>query len=316
MTDVATFGETMAALRAADPIRLGGALRLSAAGAESTVAIGLARLGHTVRWTGLVGDDETGALVVRTLRAEGVDVSHVRTDDRGPTGLMLRERRVGDVTRVIYHRSGSAASFLSPADVLPALTPAPRILHVTGITPALGPGPAAAVRAAVEAAAATSGVRVCLDVNHRSRLWDRERAAGELRPLARLLDVVVASDDELDLVAPASAATERDRVEALLDAGVAEVVVKRGADGADAHTRSGSAHAPARRVGVRDVVGAGDAFVAGYLSGLLDSLDLAGRLDRAVTTGAFAVASEGDWEGLPTRAELALLDSPPGSTLR
>ncbi|ETK37011.1 sugar kinase [Microbispora sp. ATCC PTA-5024] len=316
MIDVATFGETMAALRAIDPIRLGGALRLSAAGAESTVAIGLARLGHTVRWTGLVGDDETGALVVRTLRAEGVDVSHVRADDRGPTGLMLRERRVGDVARVIYHRSGSAASFLTPADVLPALAPAPRILHVTGITPALGPGPAAAVSAAVEAAASTPGVRVCLDVNHRSRLWDRERAAGALRPLARLLDVVVASDDELDLVAPAAATTERDRVEALLDAGVAEVVVKRGADGADAHTRAGSAHAPARRVGVRDVVGAGDAFVAGYLSGLLDSLDLAGRLDRAVTTGAFAVASEGDWEGLPTRAELALLDSPPGSTLR
>jgi 2-dehydro-3-deoxygluconokinase len=63
-------------------------------------------------------------------------------------------------------------------------------------------------------------------------------------------------------------------------------------------------------------VGAGDAFVAGYLSGLLDGLDLAARLDRAVTTGAFAVAAPGDWEGLPTRRELALLQSPPGTTLR
>ncbi|MEW9527086.1 sugar kinase [Microbispora sp. NPDC049125] len=309
--DVATFGETMASLRALDPVRLGGTMRLSVGGAESNVAIGLARLGHRASWTGLVGDDETGELVLRTLRAEGVDVTHCRVDRRGPTGLMLVERRVGDLTRVLYHRAGSAASFLSPPDVLPALDPPPKMVHVTGITPALGPGPAAAVRAAVD-----SGLRVSLDVNHRSRLWDRERAAETLRPLASRLSVVIASDDELELVAPASATTERDRVAALLDAGVAEVIVKRGADGATGHTPAETVDTPARRVRVADLVGAGDAFTAGYLSGLLDGLDLAGRLSRAVTTGAFAVASSGDWEGLPDRRELGLLDSLPGSTLR
>jgi len=309
--DVATFGETMAALRAEGPIRLGGTMGLSIAGAESNVAVGLARLGHRVSWTGLVGGDETGELVLRTLRAEGVDVGHARLDSRGPTGLLLFERRIGSVVRVTYHRSGSAASFLSPGDVLPALDPPPRLLHVTGITPALGPAPAAAVRAAV-----SSGVRVCLDVNYRSRLWSRDQAAATLRPLVPSLSVVVASDDELDLVAPASATTEADRVAALLDAGVTEVVVKRGAAGATGHTRSSRVDLPARRVGVVDVVGAGDAFVAGYLSGLLDDLDLTDRLDRAVTTGAFAVASPGDWEGLPTRAELTLLDTGPESTLR
>ncbi|GAA4571804.1 sugar kinase [Planotetraspora kaengkrachanensis] len=315
MIDVATFGETMAALRASDPIRLGGTMRLSVAGAESNVAIGLARLGHRVRWTGLVGADETGELVLRTLRAEGVDVSHARSDGRGPTGLILFERRIGDLTRVIYHRAGSAASYLATGDVLPALDPAPRLLHVTGITPALGPGPAAAVGAAVRTAA-EAGVRVCLDVNHRSRLWSRDAAAEVLRPLASRLSVVIASDDELELVAPASAATEQDRVSALLDAGVSEVVIKRGADGATGHTLAETLHAKARRVPVTDLVGAGDAFVAGHLSGLLDGLDLAGRLERAVTAGAFAVASPGDWEGLPTRAELGLLDALPGSTLR
>jgi 2-dehydro-3-deoxygluconokinase len=134
--------------------------------------------------------------------------------------------------------------------------------------------------------------------------------------LVPYLTVVVASDDELDLLAPASAMTEEDRVAALLAAGVAEVVVKRGSDGASAYTAEQTAHRPARPVRVADVVGAGDAFVAGYLSGLLDGLDLTGRLDRATATGAFAVASSGDWEGLPTRRELALLDSLPGSTLR
>ena len=160
-------------------------------------------------------------------------------------------------------------------------------------------------------------MRVCLDVNHRSRLWDRDRAAEALRPLVPSLSVVVASDDELELVAPASATTERDRVASLLDAGVDEVRRQaRRRRRERPHRPETTEHVPARRVRVIDVVGAGDAFVAGYLSGLLDDLDLAGRLDRAVTTGAFAVASPGDWEGAPTRNELGLLDSLPGSTLR
>ncbi|MBP2705917.1 sugar kinase [Microbispora sp. RL4-1S] len=305
----------MAALRADGPIRLGGTMRLSVAGAESNVAIGLARLGHRVRWTGLVGDDETGELVLRTLRAEGVDVTHARSDPGGPTGLMLLEERAGALTRVIYHRAASAASLLEPADVLPALDPQPKVVHVTGITLALGPGPAAAVSAAVRAAAGC-GALVCLDVNHRSRLWGRDRAAEALRPLAPHLTVAVASEDELELLAPAEAATEERRVSALLAAGVAEVVVKRGAAGASVYTATDAVHRPARQVPVADTVGAGDAFVAGYLSGLLDGLGLAARLDRATTTAAFAVASRGDWEGLPSRRELDLLDSLPGSTLR
>jgi 2-dehydro-3-deoxygluconokinase len=66
----------------------------------------------------------------------------------------------------------------------------------------------------------------------------------------------------------------------------------------------------------RLLVGAGDAFVAGYLSGLLQDADIPARLQRAVTTAAFAVATRGDWEGLPTRDELALLDAPDGTTVR
>lgn len=85
--EVMTFGETMAALRAHGALRLGGSLGLSVAGAESNVAIGLARLGHRVNWAGRVGADELGALVLRTLRAEGVDTGHAATDDTGrPTG--------------------------------------------------------------------------------------------------------------------------------------------------------------------------------------------------------------------------------------
>jgi hypothetical protein len=114
---VVTCGETMACLSTAQagPLRTGGTLRLGIAGSESNVAIGLARLGHVVAWIGRVGEDELGELVLRTLRAEGVDVSHARREAGAPTGLMIKERRVGAVTRVHYYRAGSAGSRLRAA---------------------------------------------------------------------------------------------------------------------------------------------------------------------------------------------------------
>ncbi|MEK8108357.1 PfkB family carbohydrate kinase [Micromonospora sp. M12] len=93
---------------------------------------------------------------------------------------------------------------------------------------------------------------------------------------------------------------ETDPVAALLSAGVTEVVVKHGAGGATSHRATGTIHRPARTVPVVDTVGAGDAFVAGLLSAWLDGADAPARLDRAVTTGAFAVATRGDWEVCPT----------------
>ncbi|WP_329560464.1 sugar kinase [Kitasatospora sp. NBC_01266] len=314
--EVVTVGEAMAALRATGPVRLGAPMQLSVAGAEANVAIGLARLGHRVGWVGRVGDDEFGALVLRTLRAEQVDVSHARLDTDGrPTGLMAREDRIADLVNVAYYRAGSAGSALRVADVLPALDPGVRILQLTGITPALSPGAAEAVHAAA-LRARELGITICLDVNYRARLWSPAEARSALLPVARLADVLVASADELHLVCEDPSLPEQDGVAALLAQGRREVVITRGGDGASATSADGTVSTLARKVPVVDVVGAGDAFVAGYLSGLLDGLDVEGRLHRAATTGAFAVSTRGDWEGLPTRRDLALLDQPAGTTLR
>lgn len=318
-TDVLTLGESMVALRGSGPLKLGGSMDVSIAGAESNVAIGLARLGHATRWAGAVGDDEAGELVLRTLRAEGVDVSGATRDPDAPTGLILFEPRLPEVTRVHYYRAGSAGSRLTAASVERAFTApgTPRVLHLTGITPALGPSARDACRRALELAR-EQGTTVCLDVNFRSRLWSDEESAAVMRSWMPYVDVLIASDDELPLCVPemATAGEVSASAKALLAQGVREVVVKLGADGATAYTADGELHAPARPVRAVDAVGAGDAFVAGYLSALLDGADVAGRLDRAVTTGAFAVASHGDWEGAPTRAELGLLGAGAGTVVR
>ncbi|RZU75650.1 2-dehydro-3-deoxygluconokinase [Micromonospora kangleipakensis] len=313
--DLLTFGEALVSLRSAGPLTAGGALTMRLAGAESNVAIGLARLGHRTAWAGRVSDDELGGYVLRQLRAEGVAVDHVTRDRDRPAGLMFLERRTADLTRVRYHRAGSAGSALSVEDLRPALAAGARVLHLTGITPALSDSAREATRWAAEAAS-RAGALVCLDVNHRAKLWRRDDARAALAPLAGYASVVVASADELDLVGEPGAAEET-TVAGLLARGVATVLVKLGADGARAYTRDGVRHAAALPVTAVDTVGAGDAFTAGYLSGHLDGLDLAGRLRRAVTLGAFAVAGDGDWEGLPRRDELSLLDDlQPGSTLR
>ena len=327
--DLLTLGESMVSLRSAGPLSAGGNLGMHVAGAESNVAVGVARLGHSVAWAGVIGADPHGEFILRQLRSEGIEVQH-RMDAARPTGVMFLERRTADISRAYYYRAGSAGSTISREDVDRAFAAGPRVLHLTGITAALGPE----ARRAVEYAAArgaAEGLVVSLDVNYRSKLWSREEARAVLTPLARHASVLVASDDELGLVADGGAfgggtfgnspgdteTVELAMAAELLDRGVREVVVKRGAAGAGVHTAAGRCEAPAVPVTSIDTVGAGDAFTAGYLSALLDGGDVAARLKRGTLAGAFAVSTAGDCDGLPTAAELALLDAAPdGSTQR
>lgn len=312
--DVVSMGETMVSLRTGTPLRLGGTMTMTMAGAESNVAVGLARLGHRVRWGGRVGADEVGTLILRTLRAESVAVDTVVVDTGRPTALMLAERRVADISRVSYYRRGSAGSALTSADAVACLSGSPRILHLTGITPALSVSAAAAVDTAVDLARG-GGTIVSIDVNYRSGLWTPQEARPVLSRLVRGADIVIASQDELGLVVT-DPQNERAAAEALAASGVGQLVITRGARGATVWHEGEAHHAPATVVTVLDTIGAGDAFAAGYLSGVLDGLHPAVALRRGTLTGAFAVASLGDWEGLPTREDLPLLDTEAGATVR
>lgn len=301
MSRVLTIGETMgvATTRTGEPLRTTAELRLSTAGAESTVAIGMSRLGQESAWAGVVGDDELGARVRRDLAAEGVDTRFVRTDPDHPTGFMLRELPIAGPTRVTYYRRHSAGSQLRPADVEAALAAGADLLHLTGITPALGGDCAEAVRCAV-ALAGRSGIPVSFDINHRSTLPDSKAIPEFVRGLLADITVLFAGDDELALV---TAEPDPERAaRALARQGPAEVVVKRGAYGALAATAGGdlAAH-PAQAVPLVDVIGAGDSFTAGYLAARCEGRTLQERLRWATTTAACTIAAHGDWEGLPTR---------------
>ena len=118
--DLLTFGESMVSLRSTGPLSAGGSLGMHVAGAESNVAVGVARLGHSVTWAGVVGADPHGEYILRQLRAEGIGLRH-RIDAARNTGVMFLEQRTADVTRAFYYRAGSAGSTLGREDLDRAL---------------------------------------------------------------------------------------------------------------------------------------------------------------------------------------------------
>ncbi|HEX8487217.1 MAG TPA: sugar kinase [Propionibacteriaceae bacterium] len=299
--EVVTCGEAMILMLAAEDRPLAHAGRYDAmiAGAESNVAIGLARLGHRVAFFGKVGDDVFGEQVRRDLRAEGVDVTHLSSDPDRPTGLLFRDTVVGSPITVHYCRAGSAATAMSVADVPRGLVEQARLLHVTGITAALSEVAFEATLETIRLARA-SGVHVSLDPNLRLRLASRERWQVLIDALARECDVVLTGVEEAEVFTGGA-----DPVGWLRDRGVGTVVIKRGAEGAtEDDLRSGErvAAQPARAVPLVDPVGAGDAFDAGWLSGWLRGLPATDRLREAAAVASLVVASRGDSAGLPSAA--------------
>jgi 2-dehydro-3-deoxygluconokinase len=310
MNGLVTLGELLGQVGAdrEGPPRPGAQAALSVCGAEATVAIGVRRLGVPAAYIGRTGDDTFGRMGLEVLRGEGVDVHHLALDPSAPTGVLLRTRRTADRSVVEYVRAGSAGSRLGPEDVDPELIAAAGVLHVTGITPALSDTAAAAVDRACDLAG-RSGVPISFDVNHRARLWTGRSARAALLPLARRADIVFGGPHELALLLDAPPDTTPQLLLSELAAqGPREVVVSLGADGAAGLCEGELATAAAHRVTSVDVVGAGDAFVAGYLAARLQGLDQVARLRMGCTLGAFAVGTRGDWEGLPRTADLALIN--------
>jgi 2-dehydro-3-deoxygluconokinase len=299
-----TFGETMGLLTAIDvgPLELSGQFRYGIGGAESNVAIGVARLGQSATWFGRVGPDATGDMIERRLAAEQIATIVIR--DPHPTGVMIKHHRFAHVGHLDYHRHRSAGAHLHPDDIPRAALRSAAILHVTGITPALSATAAETVFAAVEAAR-TAGVKVSFDLNYRSKLWDVRTAAPVLRRLVAQSDIVFAGPDEARLIIdPASPLDDSQLAAALTDLGPRDAVIKAGSRGCTALIGGRPYTRAALPVEAVDTVGAGDAFVAGYLTEELRGADPGRRLDTAIHVGALAVSVPGDCEGLPRSADL------------
>ena len=308
MVALLCIGETMALMTGENvgPLTHAATMTLGIGGAESNVAIAARRLGVSSAWAGRLGADAFGDRVHRELRAEGVEAWVVR-DATAPTGLMVKERRTTGSTRVWYYRDRSAGSRLSPSDIPDHRVASCELVHLTGITAGLSDSALATVRAVV-AAATAAGVPISFDVNHRAAVW-RDRDPGPVyRELAAAAAVVFAGADEAGLVLGTDDADPERLLDGLSAVSGGDVVLKLGPDGCLAAIDGRRLAQASVAVAVLDTVGAGDAFVAGYLAELLAGATPEARLLTAVRCGAFACAVSGDWEGDPFRWELATLE--------
>lgn len=319
MIRIVTFGETLAQRNATyvGPYREDGEYMLDCAGAESNVAVDLCKLGlpdiETI-WVSNVGDDSEGEFILRELK-DRTSVA-ARVISGRPTGISYLNHLPDGQHVKSYRRKGSAASLLTFQDIEPHLRQAD-LLHVTGITPALSDACRQAVFDALDYAS-KRGIPVSFDLNYRPQLWGRDEARAVFERMLGYAAIFKLGHDEAEAVwAMGLSAHEYARRFQAMNKGI--VVVTRGAGGAIACDGVSWVDQPGFVVEVVDPIGAGDAFVAGLLGGILESctprefLELPAKLRQPIlrraieianAAGALTCTRRGDTAAMPMMAEV------------
>lgn len=289
---VIAIGETMAmvAPAVAEPLAVARDLRLHEGGAESNLASHLASVGVGAAWVSMLGDDALGHRVCDAIAARGVGTQWVGFDGTAPTGVYFKDPGHG----VLYYRAGSAASAMSPGTVADIPLESARIVHLTGITPALSASCADLV-VEVMARVAASDALLSFDVNYRAGLWSTAQAGPLLLDLARRADLVFVGQDEASTL---WGCADADQVRAVLPE-PGRLVVKEGDVGATEFGAGSPAFEPAIPTQVVEAVGAGDAFAAGYLAALLRGGDAAARLRAGHRQACLVLGSTSDYIAEP-----------------
>ncbi|WCL53840.1 sugar kinase [Gimibacter soli] len=325
---IAFFGELL--LRLTTPghelLLQSPSLSVHVGGAEANVAVGLASLGHDTRMISRVADNPLGRAAIGEIRRHGVDCATISTSD-GRMGLYFLTVGAGwRASEVVYDRAGSAFAAADPASWdWDSLLKGCTRLHLSGITPALGHDPAAAAIAAAEAAQA-KGLTVSFDGNYRARLWEAwdSKPREILTKLVSLTDILFGNHRDISLLLdePFSGdgpARRREAAEAAFGAFprlryIASTA--RQADGADSNRIAARIDTPdtfeqtdeIEISSIVDRIGAGDAFAAGVLHGLLDGLSLEQTVQAGLALTALKHSLPGD-ASLFTRADLAAFEA-------
>lgn len=264
-------------------------------GAPANVAVGIARLGGTSGFIGRVGDDPFGALMQRTLLTEGVDITYLKQDEWHRTSTVLVDLNDQGERSFTFMVRPSADLFLETTD-LPCWRHG-EWLHLCSIALSAEPSRTSAFTAMTEIRHA--GGFVSFDPNIREDLWQDEHLLRLcLRQALQLADVVKLSEEEWRLI---SGKTQNDRDICALakEYEIAMLLVTKGAEGVVVCYRGQVHHFAGMSVDCVDSTGAGDAFVAGLLTGLsstglsTDEREMRRIIDLAQRCGALAVTAKG-----------------------
>jgi 2-dehydro-3-deoxygluconokinase len=298
---VVTVGEALASLEPAEGrLDVAAQLALGTLGAEYNYAIDLSRLGVATQFFGAVGADPLGRRVIRTARAEGVDVTGVVVDPARPTGLLLKDTPGMDGERAIYYiRGGSAASAFAPTEALTAAADVALGVHVSGISFCLGPALRESALALLKAGA---GARWrSFDVNVRLRLAPPEQWAAALAQALPFVTTIFATAGELG-----SAGLDLDDVVSRARSQGVSCVIRCGREKTLIVAEDGSKErvVPTYSTNAIDPVGTGDAFAAAVTSYRLADAPWSEAVRAGHLAGAMVASVRGDFEGAPYLEEL------------
>lgn len=304
--DIITIGDGMITFDPAmkGPLRFVQQFQRKIGGAELNVMIGCARLGTNAGWISCLGKDEFGRHIINTVRGEGVDISQVKLIEGYATSLNFKEIQESGSSKTFYYRQKSPTEKLTE-DTLPIeYIQQAKILHITGVFPAIHEQNRQVILRAVQIAK-EAGVRVSLDPNIRLKLWSKEQARATLLSYLPYVDYLLAGREELELLFNTTDGTEL--VNYLANYNFEQVIIKEGDKGASYIKDGQWVLVPGFVVSkVADTVGAGDGFDAAFLHGILQNWPIEKIMTIANAVGAMVVQVQGDNEGLPYMEEVEI----------
>jgi 2-dehydro-3-deoxygluconokinase len=293
--DVTTFGEALLRLSVPEGIRLQTAaqLDLNPAGAEANIATLIARLGYRTSWHSALPNHAMGQFLAEHLRKAGVNTDGITWMDSGRVGTFYLEFAAPPrAIQVIYDRADSCITKMTVDNINWDSLLDTRLLHLTGITPALSPSCAEIIQTAI-ARARAANIPISFDVNYRAKLWTEAAARDWLTPVIQGIDILSCGMNDAGRVFGFKGEPEA-VVKSLRDTTGAKVVlVSSGDKGAYLWDGTQVIHQPALPVRIIDRIGAGDALACGVLHGWFNG-DLALGLRYGVTLAALALSQHGD----------------------
>ncbi|MEQ9317461.1 MAG: sugar kinase [Henriciella sp.] len=277
-------------------------------GAEANVGVSLARFGNDVSMVSALPDNPFGQSMRQALKAQGVSTDAVHSGE-GRMGIYFLETgAVRRPSRIVYDRANSVFAETSAQQYdWPNLLKGADWLHLSGITPAVGPEPAKAALAAVRQAKA-SGVKVAFDGNYREALWKVWGGNGPsvLREILSYTDMAFINERDIALLlgTPVEPRTDAiSRAFSTFSGLTAIAATKREQDSVSDQTLTGELYSrdgmwtsrPHDMANVIDRIGGGDAFAAGVLHGVIEGFEAQRTIEFATAASAIKHSIPGDW---------------------
>ena len=258
-----------------------------------------AKMGNSCCFIGVVGNDDFGNCVVEKLESDGVDISQIRVVDSKTTAVTFVAYFKDGSRRFLYHVPDAAAGLLCPDDVKPEAVHNIKWLHVTGFSLSGSRSNEAAINRALDLI--SDDVRVSFDPNIRPEILSVDEIRKLCGRAVERAELILPSAGEAAMLTGAHDDDEGCRVWQEMGK---LVVQKNGERGCRIYSKEGILDVPTFKVEEVDPTGAGDAFSAAFITGLIEGKDLYQTGLFANAVGAFSVLKMGPMEGIPARKQV------------